>query len=202
MFKLVFQSFMLLSLASGYIIVRIISTSKKIISLLFLPFAAGLVGLVMLYPFQAIPSYYGTTYQSLNGTNYLKAIYPSDYAAIQWLNKNIKGQPVILEAQGDSYTDYARISVNTGLPTVLGWTVHEWLWRGTYDIPAPRIEEIKTMYESHNIAETKSLLEKYHVEYVFIGSLEREKYLDLYEYKFNVLGKPVYKKGTTTIFKL
>jgi len=60
-----------------------------------------------------------------------------------WINKNIKGQPTILEAQGDSYTDYGRVSVNTGLPTVMGWTVHEWFWRNSYDIVAPRIEDVK-----------------------------------------------------------
>jgi len=57
------------------------------------------------------------------------------------------GQPVIVEAQGDSYTDYARISANTGLPTILGWTVHEWLWRGDYSVPAARIDDVRAIYE-------------------------------------------------------
>ena len=107
-----------------------------------------------------------------------------------------------MEAQGDSYTDYARVSANTGLPTVLGWTVHEWLWRGSYDIPAPRIEEVKKMYESRNLAETESLLKKHDVAYIFIGNLEKQKYPLLYEEKFKILGNPVYKNSNTTIYKI
>jgi len=204
MFKLVFQAFMLLSLASGYIMIRIVSGSKKLLALVFLSCAAVLVSIVLLYPIQAINSYYGnlTNYRGLDGTKYLKDTYPYDFQAIEWLNTHIKGQPVILEAQGDSYTDYARVSVNTGLPTVLGWTVHEWLWRGTYDIPAPRIEEIKKMYESINIDETKMLFKKYHVSYVFIGALEYEKYPDLYEDKLRQLGRVIYQNVDTKIYQL
>ena len=53
--------------------------------------------------------------------------------------KTIEGQPVVLEANGDSYSDYERVSAMTGLPTVLGWYVHEWLWRGDpADLKCPR----------------------------------------------------------------
>lgn len=158
----------------------------------------------MVYPYFAINSYYAglNSYKGLNGTAYLNSLYPNDYQAIQWINKNIKGQPVILEAQGDSYTDYARISTNTGLPTVLGWTVHEWLWRGTYDIPAPRINDVSTLYESKDLPITKEFLAKYNIAYVYVGELERKKYLYLNEDKFKQLGKVAYSNGNVTIYKL
>ena len=76
--------------------------------------------------------------------------YPEDKEIIDYINKNIIGQPIILEAQGDSYTDFARISANTGLPTVLGWTVHEWLWRGSYDVPSARFDDIKNGIDNTN----------------------------------------------------
>ena len=132
----------------------------------------------------------------------MKELYPDDYTGIQFINEKIKGQPVILEAQGDSYTDYGRVSSNTGLPTVLGWTVHEWLWRGSYDVPAPRIAEIQTMYESKDLRQTTKLLNKYKVEYVFIGNLEREKYPSLVTEKFNKLGKIIFQKGETRIYRI
>ena len=205
MFKLVYQSFIMLSLASGYIIIRLISNFEFRISN-FLISCIGSIGLflVFLYPYFAVSSYYGNLliYKGLDGISYLKTKNPSDYETILWFNKTVKGQPVILEAQGDSYTDYERISANTGLPTVLGWIVHEWLWRKTYDVPAPRIAEVKTIYESQNIKQVKQLLKKYHVSFVVIGDLERQKYTALQEEKFKNLGSVVFESGKTKVYKL
>lgn len=210
MFKLVFQAFIMLSLCSGYIIVRMAlliihqKIKQRIFTISFLVIAAILVCLVMTYPYFAVTAYYNDfkLYQGLDGIEYLKTLYPDDYAAILWLNTTVKGQPVILEAQGDSYTDYERISANTGLPTILGWTVHEWLWRGTYDIPAPRITEVKTIYETPDLQIAKQLLTKYHVHYVYVGTLEYQKYTQLHEQKFNQLGHIVFQHGTTKIYQV
>jgi len=210
MFKLVFQSFMILSLASGYIIsrttahLRVQKTPRARLGYIFFFISTlSLLVLVLIFPYYSITSYYGSlkTYNGLDGTAYLKSKYSSDYEAIQWLNKNVTGQPVILEAQGDSYTDYARVSSNTGIPTVLGWTVHEWLWRGTYDVPAPRIAHIKEMYESPDISTMKTLFKKYSVVYVFVGALEMEKY-KVNENGFEILGNIVFEKGSTKIYQL
>lgn len=206
MFKLAYQTFIMLSLSSGYIITTLILNPPKLnyksVTLLLI----SCIGffLVGVYPYLAINSYYNglKTYYGLDGIKYLQDLYPTDYQAIFWINQNIKGQPVILEAQGDSYSDYSRISTNTGLPTVLGWTVHEWLWRGTYDIPAPRIAEIAKMYESDDFEETRILLKKYNVSLIFIGDLERQKYPKLNEKKFQSLGKIIYQKGSTRIFEV
>lgn len=201
MFKLVYQSFMMLSLVSGYTIVRIINKTRNIFFygasfLLLIP--------ILIYPYYAIKSYYGDlkNYQGLNGVNYLKTRYPDDAIAITWINTNISGQPVMLEAQGDSYTDFERVSSNTGLPTILGWTVHEWLWHGTYDVPAPRIQNVKDIYENPDMEVTNNLLKKFKVQYVYIGDMEHQKYPALVESKFEKLGKVVFQIGNTKIYKL
>lgn len=201
MFKLVFQAFIMLSLCSAYIFTRIMRGRWRFI---FFPISLALIILVMTYPYLAVGSYYGDlkTYKGLDGMVYLKTLYPGDYEAIMWLNAAILGQPVILEAQGDSYTDYGRVSANTGLPTVLGWTVHEWLWRGDYSIPAPRITEVKDLYETKDLAKAQKLLKKYKVKYVFIGALEYQKYPALDEQKFAKLGKLVFQKAKTKIYEL
>lgn len=108
----------------------------------------------------------------------------------------------MLEAQGDSYTDYERLSVNTGLPTVIGWTVHEWFWRNDYNIVALRIADVRTIYETSNLSLTKNLLKKYNVSYVFIGGLEKQKYINLNEDKFKKLGKVVFESGTSRLYKI
>ncbi len=220
MFKLVFQSFIMLSLSSSYIIIRITSNiNKKTIQIrnrllyaIYLSITMILLALVMIYPILAIKSYYGIAEKNiegklnepvgLDGITYLQKQYFDDYQGILWINKNIKGQPVILEAQGDSYTDYARISSNTGLPTVLGWTVHEWLWRGSYEIPGSRVDKIRAAYEELDTNKTKDFLQDYDVEYVFVGALERDKYPNLNEEKFLKLGSMVYQSGETKIYKI
>lgn len=210
MFKLAYQAFIMFAISSVYILIRILSSRKefktrvsKITLAFFVAGALFLMFFVVIYPYFAIPSAYGSfsKYKGLNGINYLKTIKPGDYLAINWINKNIGGQPVILEAQGDSYTDYARISANTGLPTVLGWTVHEWLWRGSYSIPAARFNDISGLYETSNISKAKNIINKYKISYVYIGALEKEKY-QVSEDKFKKLGKLVYSNDQVKIYKI
>lgn len=204
MFKLTYQSFAMFSLAGGYIIIRIlINLKKKLFKLLYLILNFSFLFFIFAYPYFAISSYYGLkNYQGLNGLGYLKKTYPDDYQAIVWLKQNVTGQPVIAEAVGESYTDCARVSANTGLPTVLGWRVHEWLWRGSFDEPAARTEEVREIYESNDLARTKALLDKYQVVYIFVGNLEKEKYPQIQEEKFNQLGETVFSSGNTKIYQV
>ena len=226
MFKLGYQAFMMMSIASGYIIIRFAkkiknqsaswrtktkNTNLKILKFLrfaFLIFLIPQLFLVSIYPYYAINSYYDhfKTYHGLDGAEWLKNQYPDDYQAISWLKDHVpvttSHLPVIAEAVGESYTDYARVSAYTGLPTIIGWPVHEWLWRGSYDEAGARIPEVQTIYESKDLESTKSLLEKYNVSYVFLGTLEREKYKELNEEKFEELGKVVFESGRTRIFEI
>ena len=134
MFKLVYQAFMLYSLCAGYVFYRLRHFfGYRLIFMLILC-------IHLIYPYFAIKSYYGIfnenpKYKGLYGLNFLESGYPDNWEAINWLNQNITGQPVILEAVGDSYTTFNQVSVTTGLPTVEGWVVHEWLWRGGYEKP-------------------------------------------------------------------
>jgi uncharacterized membrane protein len=58
------------------------------------------------------------------------------------------------------------------------------------------------MYSSNDIEQTKNLLNKYKVSYIYIGGLEREKYKNLNEDKFKKIGKPVYGRGNVKIYLL
>ncbi len=90
----------------------------------------------------------------------------------------------MLEVNGDSYKpEYCRISVRTGLPTILGWRTHEWLWRsaGNADYPevlSERSGDIETIYTSSDPDEVRELLKKYNVEYIYVGDTEREEFGD------------------------
>lgn len=204
MFKLTYQSFVMFSLTGGFILIKTLAAFKKRFSkILFLIPVLFLSFFVLTYHRFAIQSYYGLkNYKGLYGLNYLQDLYPDDFRAVVWLQKNVSGQPVIVEAVGESYTDFARVSANTGLPAVLGWRVHEWLWRGSFDEAGKRTEEVKTIYESPDLRATKTLLNQYRVKYVFIGQLERDQYPKLNEAKFNQLGEAVFASGATKIYRI
>ncbi len=170
---------------------------------IFLIFNFSFLIFVFSYPLFAVRSYYGTfqNYQGLYGLNFLRRTCPEDYQAILWLKKNIAGQPTVLEAAGDSYTLIGRVSSFTGLPTVQGWLVHEWLWRGSFAEPGQRAEDVAKIYETENPLLARSLLRKYQVQYVFIGSQEEERY-QVSEQKFSQLGQLVYSLPNTRIYQI
>jgi uncharacterized membrane protein len=118
--------------------------------------------------------------------------YQDDVGAIDWLNKNVTGIQVVLEANGDSYTDYERVSVMTGLPTVLGWRTHEWLWKGDTKLLDQRAADIETIYTSNDKTQVKELLEKYNVSYIYVGKLEQSKFSNLNNVLLKSMGDVVY----------
>jgi uncharacterized membrane protein len=205
MFKLVYQAFMLYSLTSGFILINLSNIFKPILKNFYKIIFAIVFSIHLIYPYFAIQSYYDKLkiYHGLDGLKYLENLYPDNYQAILWINKNISGQPVILEAPGDSYTTFDQVSSATGLPTVQGWIVHEWLWRGGYDIPAARQKDVDTIYESTDLSEIKSLINKYKIQYIFVGAKEYEKYENLNPKKFENLGaKIIFQSGQTAIYQL
>jgi uncharacterized membrane protein len=144
---------------------------------------------------------------SLDGLEYIRSLDPistdGDYYAIKWIQENIKGTPVILEASGynSSYTYISRISANTGLPTVLGWTEHELMWGRNSAELETRLADVKTIYSTDNQKKAVELMGKYNVSYVYIGQLERKLYdvrTDKFEDKTHF--KPIYQ-GSVQIYK-
>jgi uncharacterized membrane protein len=195
MFKLGYQAFIMMGIASIFTVSRIKAVKNSIIAKIMAKIWFFLAILVAIYPLFSIPSYYGSFNRkpNLDGSVWLKKDHPEDKEIIDYLNKKEKEQPVILEAQGDSYTEYDRISAYTGLPTVAGWWVHEWLWRGSSDVIGKRIPEVVALYQSKDLEETMYLIKKYQIKYIIVSSLERQKYSELYEDKFQKLGTLVFR---------
>lgn len=206
MFKLVYQAFIMYALISGYVFYKVRSLLKsKLLNFLYGVLFALIFYIHMSYPYFAIRSFYGSlrSYQGLWGLNYLQDKFPDNFAAINWINQNISGQPVMLEAVGDSYTTYNQVSISTGLPTVEGWIVHEWLWRGGYDKPKARQDDVQAIYESGNIDKLKQLIQKYNIKYIFVGTNEYEKYPKLNEDNFQKIGgQIIFQSGKTKIYQL
>ena len=113
---------------------------------------------------------------SLDGLRYLEQSRPGEYRAILWLRGNVKGTPVILEAHGDPYQDFSRVSMNTGLPTVLGWEHHVKQRGNPESEVVERREAVERIYSATDAAAIERLLRRYHVGYVYVGWLERKTY--------------------------
>ena len=111
-------------------------------------------------------------YKGLRADAYIEREAPMDSDAVYWARENIPSGSVVLEANGDSYTIYNRVSVLTGLPTVLGWHTHEWLWHNDLDPVDARAEIVRRMFVDADI----SLMDTYGVDYIFLGSCEYDKY--------------------------
>ncbi|MBQ0000830.1 MAG: hypothetical protein KBT01_04740 [Clostridiales bacterium] len=184
MFKLTYQAYILFGIAMGYLIGRLIISAKSVILLGIV--SIGLVCLVFTtgYFLNSVESWFGNVtnlngYEGLDATAYMEFELPEDVKAIRWLREEIKGAPVVLEANGNSYADYDnRVSAMTGLPTVLGWYVHEWLWRNETEDLNVKNYDIETIYTSGDEEEVRGLLTQYDVSYIFVGSVEKYKYGD------------------------
>ncbi len=114
-------------------------------------------------------------YFTLNGVQFLPDLpqVKEDAHVIAWLNENIKGTATILEAHGDPYREFTRISMYTGLPTILGWEHHTRQRGLSNEALMERKKAIRAIYSSDDIDLTKSLLTKLKVDFVIVGNLER-----------------------------
>ena len=100
-----------------------------------------------------------------------------DYDAIMWLQDNVRGSPVVLEAHNEQYHWSSRIANYTGLPTVLGWPWHQIQQRMRYDYAVrDRIPDVEEMYSTSDVGRALELLRQYEVEYVVVGQLEHGYY--------------------------
>ena len=199
MFKLTYQAYIMFGMTMIYAIFRLLVIGKnKILKVL------AFIGLFLFvwtcgYFGNSVHSWFGTVwkpsqYKGLNATAFLETDFPEDVNGIRWLKDNISDAPVVLEANGDSYSEYERVSAMTGLPTIMGWYVHEWLWRGDLADLNTKIEEIKEIYTSTDETRVKELLEDYNVSYIFVGSCERNKYgADLNNDLLKSLGEVVFQ---------
>ncbi len=164
---------------------------RRLTSALWWVACAVLALAVLLYPIPAIQSRWRDRFPAppewgtLNGLAYMEtATYNwdghelnlgPDYAAIQWLNDNIRGTPIIMQAPYGFYRENGvRIAANTGFPTVLN-PLHENEQR--YDeLIGSRHRDADNIYKMTDATETIKLLAKYAVDYVYVGPFERAVY--------------------------
>ena len=140
---------------------------------------------------------------TLDGTAYLEKQAPGDRGAIEWINANVRGLPVLLEAHGPPYQDFTRLSMHTGLPAVLGWDYHVYQ-RGHSQAEVDRRKgDVVAAYTSADEAVVKRILSRTHVALVAVGNLERKTYAGGNLARFETwtdLLTPVYRNPEIVLF--
>ena len=208
-FKLSFQAWLFLAVAASYGLYDLLSRSVAgglgragavLIGVVLAVVLAG--GLV--YPVTAtLARTDGFGYaRTLDGLAWLRAIQPEEARAQAWLRAHSEQSDVVLEAYGDAYTEAGRVSSRTGTPTLLGWWVHEISWRGDRREYVERAQAMEEAYRSADPARVEALLRRYGVRWVYVGALERSRYVGADLNKFERFMDVAYREGNVTIYRM
>jgi YYY domain-containing protein len=205
-FKFYLQVWFMLSIVGGVTLAWMLRASARWNGVLRGVWHAGLAVLftiALLYPVLATQARFldrfakDQTPITLDGMDYMKyAIHGEnglwfrligDYEMIRWLQDNVDGTPVIMEAHTypSEYHWNGRISIYTGLPTILGWRFHQIQQHTLPDMDMlvqTRENNVAAFYEMggiDGIRAAMNLIRDYHIEYIVVGTLERAFYDDI-----------------------
>ncbi len=224
-FKFYFQAWALLSIVGGAGVYFIIDSLRPILTMpvlsqRFYRVSLGIWGIALLgfllmgavYPLTAPAQRYNQFAIhdfSLNGLDYMSQTDPGDYQAINWLNSTIQGAPTIVEAVGDDYSDYGRVSIFTGLPTPMGWWGHEYQWRvnwinrGNNSVDFnQRVNDVREIYTSTSQSDVLDLMARYNARYLYVGPLEQASYLGANLQRFQGFMNIAYQANGVTIYQI
>ncbi|MCR4923265.1 MAG: hypothetical protein K5931_04580 [Lachnospiraceae bacterium] len=209
MFKFTYQAFILFGLLIGISIAvfsgkRFLARSYSVI-VTFLAFVSGTYILLSSYLWM------GNVWdvnerKDISAFDFLKKgsnSYGIEWEAIEKLNEDKREVINIAEGSGDSYSDVCKLSVFTGANTVVGWNVHEWLWRSNWDIVGSRQDELRRFFECGEPEYCRNFLEKYDIDYIYIGPKERENYR-IWTAGFENFASEIWQdqENNTTLYKI
>lgn len=129
-----------------------------------------------------------------------------DLAGIDWLRANAIGSPVIVEGVWELYTWGQRVSIYTGLPTVIGWDWHQTQQRLDYSWAIrQRTQEVRDFYSSDDMTAAVDFLEKHDVSYIYVGEMERQIYpeqgVDKFDRMVSLGVERVFQDGPVSIYQ-
>ena len=130
-----------------------------------------------------------------------------DYQAILWMQENVEGSPVIVEASPTEYKFGSRYTMYTGLPGVVGWNYHQRQQRGPVSyLVWDRVNGIHDFYNTDKIPDARRFLDQYNVRYIIVGQMEKGMYSEEGIAKFPAfegeLWSLVYDRDNTQIYRV
>ena len=138
-------------------------------------FVAVLLVSTSIYGGLALGNHFGSMDDAtIDGMEYVHDTRPGQAEAIEWLN-NKSGQPHIVSAPGlDTYSWQNPASSLTGIPTVAGWR-HAGNYHNESDYWT-RVDDVEMLYRTEDPASRAALLQKYDVQYIWVGPVERNRW--------------------------
>ena len=201
-FKFYYQAWIVLSLASAYGTVVLLKNLRGAANIVFSVLFAFILLVGLAYPvfgfFNKTNGFNPPFEYTLDDFDRVQRENPDEAAAMLWLRSAPDG--VVAEAVGGAYSSYARVSIYTGLPTVLGWGNHEGQWRD-YALQGARAQDIEALYISPDWVTVQEIIKRYDIRYIYVGNLERTTYR-VNEEKFNIFLKPVFQQGNVIIYEV
>ena len=228
-FKFYLQVWVMLGIASAYLLWRLLRTQRSSLSRIPQVRQVWAVALALLVISAAIYPVLGTrdrlrdrfdgyvTPLTLDGMAFMEGAafrehsgesinLAADYEGIRWLQENVAGSPVVLEAVTPSYRWGGRVSMYTGLPSVIGWQWHQEQQRAGYAYEVGwRTQDVQTIYSTENVEVALGLMRKYDVRYIYLGHLERIYFPEGMEKFEDGLGgalEKVFDNGETAVYRV
>lgn len=133
--------------------------------------------------FAALPHLVGAFGSSIHSDGFglegLRWMDADDRAIVEVLQQQAPGTTII-EAVGDAYSQYARLSSASGVPAFLGWKNHEMVWRGVDILPETgrREEIVRSIYTVGDRQTIRRLVREAGVNFVAIGMMEQKDFSD------------------------
>jgi uncharacterized membrane protein len=214
-FKLYYQAWLLLAVGGGfalyYLTMRWLPRRDVPLGwgVVWAATAGVVLGAALLYPLGATLSRtdgFGGP-RGLDGLAWAAKAYPDDYKSARWLVENVEGQAVVVEMVGSQSIGYeysiaGRIAAWTGNTTILSWPGHEAQWRGSYAPVEGRQDDVDRLYSTESQTEAAAIVEKYNVDYIYVGELERETYPAAALQKFDTMYRVKYREGDAVIYQV
>jgi uncharacterized membrane protein len=205
MFKFAFVAQPLGMIASVALIAFLVQSGQRLIKV---------AGLALALPVCAVLVYADALYRdrlaelidvgwSLDGLRFVEKKLPGEHSVVAYLKQlPITSNATLIEADGDSYSLAGRLSALTGVPSVLGWHTHEWLWRGDKDAVERRKQDVAAFYSASVPSRACEIASKYGVTHFMIGAVERDRFSNLKSEVLEQIGRPVVSTPGARLFEL
>ena len=203
-FKLYYPAWILLSICGSYSVYYWLAgyiRPQKFLKYLYTSIAAIIILCAFFYTPAATMTKINES--SISGfKNSTARLTDLEVSALAYANQNISLDQVILESVGE-WDGSGFISRNTGIPNLVNWPGHESQWRDSDPAIYQRAADVETIYSTRDLAQAKSLLGKYEINFIYVGDLELNRYTAEQLEKFQSLGTIVFGDlGSVSIFEI